>query len=89
MLQDIYLICLLIYFNYITLLYLRILELSLKKALTTLSSFGIAPTVLNSVLTQLLTKRPNSLIITLFSYVNCYRILAKKKNTIKFCKIGK
>lgn len=44
MLQDIYLICLLIYFNCITLLYLRILELSLKKALTTLSSFGIAPT---------------------------------------------
>jgi len=80
MLQDVSLIHLPTYINCIPLLYLRILEYSLTRALTTQLLFGIALAVSNGFLTQLLIKRPNDSILTLFSLVNCHGILARKKN---------
>jgi len=77
MLQDVSLICLI---DYIPLLYLRILEHFLTRALTTQLLFWIALAVSNGFLTQLLIKRPNGSISTLFSLVNCHGILARKKN---------
>ena len=52
-LQDIFLICSSIYTNCTLLLYLKILKLSLTKALAILLCFGIALAVLNSLFTQL------------------------------------
>jgi len=52
------LICLSTHINCTLLLYLRILELSLTRALITLLHFGIVLVILNSILTWLLIKRP-------------------------------
>ena len=78
-----------IYTNYTPSLYLRILELSLTKALTTLLHFGIVLVVLTGVLTWPLIKRPNNSILILFSLVNHYGTLARKKNISQFYKTGK
>ena len=83
-LQSKSLIYLSIHINCTLLLYFRISELSLTRALTTLLYFGIALVVLTGVFTWLLTKRPNNSISILSSLVNCYRTLARKKNTIQF-----
>ena len=79
-LQDVSLIHLPTHINCIPLLYLRILEHSLTRALTTQLLFGIALAVSNGFLTQPLIKRPNDSILTLFSLVNYHGILARKKN---------
>ena len=88
-LQDKYLAHSSIHINYIQLLYHKILELSLIKDLTVQSLFGIVLAVPNGILIWLLTKKPNSLTLNLFSHVNHYGTLARKKSTIQFFTTGK
>ena len=88
-LQGKSLIHLFTYINYTLSLYLRILELSLTRALSILLNFGIALLILTDILTWLLTKKPNNSILILSSLINYHGTLARKKNVIQFYKIGK
>ena len=83
-LQDVFLICLTIPFNYILLQYLKILEPSLIRTLITQFYFRIFLVVINSLPIWQSTRRLNILRQILYSYVNLHGILAKKKNVMQF-----
>ena len=83
-LQDIFLICPFIHSNCIPLQFLKILEHSSTRTLTTLLLFGTVLAVTNGLLIQQLIKKLNNWKLTLFSCPSPHGILARKKNLTPF-----